>query len=78
MRVDGQGRMVLPRGWREEVVTIPGEVFLQRTADGLLLTSTDSPGTVRQGDDGLPMLSIGRRVSNAEVLRAIELERIDR
>lgn len=70
--------MVLPRGLREEIVTIPGDVLLRRTNDGLLLTTAESPGTVGEGDDGLPVLSIGRPVSNAEVLRAIEQDRADR
>ena len=78
VRVDGQGRMVLPSGLREEIVSIPGEVLIRRTAEGLLLTAALAPGTVRQSDDGLPVLSIGRRVSNEEVLRGIEAERADR
>jgi hypothetical protein len=70
--------MVLPSGLREEIVSIPGEVLIRRTADGLLLTAAESPGTVRVGDDGLPVLSIGRRVTNDEVLSAIDQERADR
>jgi DNA-binding transcriptional regulator/RsmH inhibitor MraZ len=31
IRVDGQGRMVLPRGVRDEIVRVPGEVLLRRT-----------------------------------------------
>ena len=76
--MDAQGRMVLPSGLREEIVSIPGEVLVRRTADGLLLTAAETPGTVRVGDDGFPVLSIGRRVSNDEVLTAIEKERADR
>jgi hypothetical protein len=78
VRVDAQGRMVLPSGLREEVVSTPGEVLVRRTADGLLLTAAETPGTVRVGDDGFPVLSIGRRVGNDEVLAAIEKERADR
>lgn len=70
--------MVLPRGVREEIVTIPGDVLLRRTADGLLLTAAQPPGTVTNGDDGLPVLSIGRPVTNAEVLDAIEQDRSSR
>ena len=51
---------------------------MRRTADGLLLTAAETPGIVRVGDDGFPVLSIGRRVSNDEVLAAIEKERADR
>ena len=70
--------MVLPSGLREEIVSDPGEVLVRRTADGLLLTPAETPGVVRVGDDGFPVLSIGRRVSNDEVLAAIEKERADR
>jgi hypothetical protein len=78
VKVDRQGRMVLPIGLREEVVTVPGEVLVWRTADGLLLTAAEMPGTVREADDGFPVLSLGRRVTNEEVLRAIDQERADR
>lgn len=70
--------MVLPSGLRDEIVSIPGDVLVRRTADGLLLTPAETPGTVRDGDDELPVLTIGRRVSNDETLRAIEQERADR
>lgn len=70
--------MVLPRGLREDVVTVPGDVLLRRTADGLLMTAADAPGTVRQADDGLPILALGRRITTGEVLRAIDAERADR
>lgn len=70
--------MVLPSGLRDEIVSIPGDVLVRRTADGLLLTPAETPGTVGDGADGLPLLSIGRRVSNDETLRAIEHERADR
>jgi hypothetical protein len=70
--------MVLPRGVREEIVTVPGDVLLRRTADGLLLTAAQAPATLTDGDDGLPVLSVGRPVSNAEILHAIEQGRSDR
>ena len=70
--------MVLPSGLRDEIVSIPGDVLVRRTADGLLLTPAETPGTVRDGDDGLPVLTIGRRIGNDETLRAIEQERADR
>ncbi len=70
--------MVLPRGLREEIVRAPGEVLVRRTADGLLMTAAEGVGTVRQAGDGLPLLSIGRRVTNDEVLHAIEQDRADR
>lgn len=78
VKVDAQGRMVLPRGWRDEVVSVPGEVMLRRTADGLLLSPAESAGEVGDGADGLPVLRIGRPVRNAEVLARIDEERADR
>ena len=70
--------MVLPRRLREEIVSAPGEVLVRRTADGLLLTPAEDSGTVTAGPDGLPVLTLGRRVTNAEVLAAIDRERADR
>jgi hypothetical protein len=69
---------VLPRSLRDEVVAVPGEVLLRRTADGLLMTAARPQGTVERAEDGLPVLTVGRRVSNDEVVRAIEKERADR
>lgn len=71
--------MVLPRAMRDEIVSrLPGEVILRRTADGLLMTPADSPGNVGQADDGLPVLAVGRRVTNDEVLASIDAERASR
>lgn len=78
VKVDAQGRMVLPRGWRDEVVSVPGEVLLRRTADGLLLSPAESPGVIGAGPDGLPLLRVGRPVRNAEVLTRIDEERASR
>ncbi|MGH8998396.1 MAG: hypothetical protein ACRDY7_03300 [Acidimicrobiia bacterium] len=78
VKVDSQGRMVLPRRLREEIVSVPGEVLIRRTADGLLLTAAEGSGMVATGDDGLPLLRVGRTVTNTEVLAAIDRERADR
>lgn len=78
VRIDAQGRMVLPRELREEIVSVPGEIILRRTPDGLLLTSAMDAGVLRQGEDGLPVLSLHRPVGNAEVLDAIDRERAER
>ncbi len=78
VKVDRQGRLVLPRGFREEIVAIPGEVLLQRTASGLILTAVKEQGAVSEGDDGLPVLDLGRSVSTEETLAAIDAERADR
>lgn len=78
VKVDAQGRMVLPRGLRHELVSVPGEVLVRRTADGVLLTPAEGTGTVTEAEDGLPLLRIGRGVTNDEVLAAIDRERADR
>lgn len=71
--------MVLPRHLRAEIVPrVPGEILLHRTPDGLLLTPAETVGSVHEGSDGLPVLSVGRMVTNDEVLAAIEGDRADR
>lgn len=70
--------MVLPQWLREEVVSAPGEVLLRRTPDGLLLTPVSSEGDVEQAADGLPVLRLGHRLRNDDVLAAIDRERADR
>lgn len=67
--------MVLPRAVREEIVRVPGQVLLRRTADGLLLSAAHETGAIAEGADGLPVLRLGRPVSNSEVLAAIGQER---
>lgn len=78
VRVDRQGRLVLPREIRAELVGAPGEVLLRRTADGIVLSRAEDIGEVAVGEDGLPVLRLGRRVTNDEVLAAIDTERADR
>ena len=78
IRVDAQGRMVLPRRLREDIVTTPGELVVRRVAEGLLLTSTPTAGVVSTGTDGLPVLHLGRNVTNNEVLAALDRERVER
>jgi hypothetical protein len=67
--------MVLPRALREELVRAPGEVLVRRTAEGVLLTPVPAAGTLEEADDGMPVLRVGRRVGNDEVLAAIDAER---
>lgn len=78
MKIDGQGRMVLPQWVRRHLVAVPGEVMLRRTPDGVLLTPLTSEGDVEAAPDGLPVLRLGRRVSNDEVIAAIGHERAGR
>ncbi|HSM66169.1 MAG TPA: hypothetical protein VK860_07685 [Ilumatobacteraceae bacterium] len=78
VRIDRQGRMVIPASLRDEISTTPGEVIVQRTAAGLLITAAPREGEVATAPDGLPLLELDRVVSNAEVLTAIEHERSSR
>lgn len=78
VRVDAQGRMVLPRRLRDEIVTTPGELVVRRTPEGLLLSPISTPGEIETGDDGLPVLRVGRLVRNDEVLDAIDRDRAAR
>lgn len=75
VRVDKQGRLVLPQQLREGLVDAPGEVLLSSTSDGLLLQPATGAGTVRIADDGLPVLELDRVVTNVEMLAAIDAER---
>lgn len=70
--------MVLPRWLRQQIVAVPGEVLLRSTPDGVLLTSVAAEREVEQAADGLPVLRLGRPVSNDEVIAAIGDERAGR
>ena len=78
VRIDRQGRMVIPASLRDEISTTPGEVIVQRTAAGLLITAAPQEGEAATAPDGLPILELDRVVSNSEVLEAIEHERSSR
>lgn len=66
---------MLPQGWRNDLTSTPGEVVMTRTNEGLLITPVPSPGAVTIGDDGFPVLNLGRTVTNDQVLAAIDAER---
>lgn len=68
----------MPLALRAELVTVPGEVLLRRTADGVLITPAEHVGELQVGSDGLPLLTLGRRVGNDEVLTALDRERAER
>ena len=78
VRVDRQGRLVLPAPWRDELTTTPGEVVMTHTDDGVLITAVPAQGQVTTADDGLPVLRLGRNVTNQEVTTAIDAERGNR
>lgn len=78
VKVDRQGRFVIPQHLRDRIVETPGEVVIEPTPDGLLLRSITTPATVTTGDDGLPVIEVGRIVTNAEVMAAIDRDREER
>jgi len=78
VRVDKQGRLVLPQELRAGLVDLPGEVLLSRTPDGLLLSPVTALGSVRLAADGLPVLQLERPVTNTEVISAVDEARRDR
>lgn len=77
IRVDAHGRMVLPLRLREDIVTTPGELVVRRVPEGLLLTPTTTAGVLSTGTDGLPVLHLGRKVTNNEVLDSLDHERAE-
>lgn len=70
--------MVIPAALRDEISSTPGDVIVHRTADGLLLTPAPRAGSVGVGGDGLPVLHLELRVTNDEVLAAIDHDRSQR
>jgi AbrB family looped-hinge helix DNA binding protein len=78
VRIDRQGRMVIPAALRDEISTTPGDVIVQRTAAGLLITAAPQEADVATAADGLPVLELDRVVSNTDVLDAIDHERSSR
>lgn len=71
--------MVLPQWLRRELVTLPGEVVLRRTPDGVLMTPVaEGGGEIEAAPDGFPVLRVGRTVSNDEVIAAIDQDRAHR
>ena len=78
VKVDRQGRLVLPAPWRDELTSTPGEVAMTHTEEGVLITAVPTQGTITIADDGLPVLRIGRTVKNEEVTAAIDTARAAR
>lgn len=78
VRIDRQGRIVLPQHIRDGLVEVPGELILELTPDGVLLRPLTTNAVVRIAGDGLPVISVGRPVTNDEVLAAIDAERSNR
>lgn len=77
IRIDRQGRLVIPRQLRAALGDVPGVVRARLVDDGVLLEHP-SVGRVDVADDGLPVLRGSGSVDNDEVLAAIDAERADR
>lgn len=75
VKVDRQGRLVLPLGFRQELTSTPGEVVLTQTDGGVLISAVPAQGAVSMSGDGLPVLRLGRIVSNEQVVAAVDAER---
>ena len=77
LKVDQQGRVVLPLRERERLgVARGGTLELISTPEGVLL-ERHRPATVQLGGDGLPVIKLSDtdQVSNEESLDAIHRER---
>lgn len=68
---------MIPRHLRSVLGTVPGTVRASRVDGGLLIEQSPT-GEVIEDDDGLPVLVLGRPVTNDEVLVAIDAERSER
>ncbi|MDQ3451534.1 MAG: AbrB/MazE/SpoVT family DNA-binding domain-containing protein [Actinomycetota bacterium] len=80
IRIDAQGRIVLPRDVRRRlgIAGHGADLELRETTDGLLLELPPAAARVATADDGLPAITIEglpEPVSNDSVLAAIERER---
>ncbi len=75
--IDGQGRVVIPRSLRSALGAVPGVIRARRVEGGILLEHPVD-GEVAVGDDGLPIVLLGRPISNDESLAAIDAERAER
>lgn len=80
VRVDAQGRVVIPQGERERLGLSAGGVLeLVSTPEGVLLDRRRQ-ATVTSDEDGLPMVTLEDvgTVSNVDAIDAIHDQRADR
>lgn len=80
VKVDAQGRVVIPQGERERLGLPDGGVLeLVSTPEGVLLERRRQ-ATVTSGEDGLPLVTLddGDTVSNADATEAIHAQRDER
>ena len=80
VKVDAQGRVVIPQAERERLGLLQGGALaLVSTPEGVLLERRHQ-ATVTAGEDGLPMVTLNAvsTVSNADAIEAIHTQRDDR
>jgi len=80
VKVDGQGRVVIPQAERERLgLPDGGALELVSTPEGVLLERRRQ-ATVTSGEDGLPMVTLddAGTVSNVDATQAIHDQRDDR
>lgn len=80
LKVDAQGRVVIPQAERERLgLADGGTLELVSTPEGVLLERRRQ-ATVTSGEDGLPLVTVDDvdAVSNAEATKAIHAQRDER
>ncbi len=80
VKVDAQGRVVIPQAERERLgMPDGGALELVSTPEGVLLERRRQ-ATVTSGEDGLPTVTLDDldTVSNADATQAIHIQRADR
>lgn len=80
VRVDAQGRLVLPLGVRRRfgIDGRPAELVATETADGLLIEVPPNRAVVSEAEDGLPVVTIdgiSAPITNDSVIAGIEADR---
>lgn len=83
VRVDAQGRLVLPRGVRQRfgIDGRPSELVATETADGLLIELPPNRAVVSEAEDGLPVVTIegiSAPITNDSVIAGIDADRSER
>jgi AbrB family looped-hinge helix DNA binding protein len=80
VKLDAQGRVVIPQAERERLgLPLGGALELVSTPEGVLLERRRQ-ATVTSGEDGLPLVTLadGDTVSNADTTDAIHAQRDER